>query len=82
LSKNRVRHVVTVCGHTPNSAATSRFDRNPPSAAQPNTIRHRNANACDDFARRDQRTSVSRSTSDNTTAGFGRPRRAMPDTLD
>src|SRR5882762_7799890 len=28
LSKNRVRHVVTVWGHTPNSAATSVFDRN------------------------------------------------------
>jgi FtsP/CotA-like multicopper oxidase with cupredoxin domain len=32
-----------------------------------------NANACDDFARRDQRSSVSRSTSDNTNSAFGRP---------
>ena len=57
-SRKRLRRLVTVCGQIPNSAATSWLARNPLSSAQPNTIRHRNANACDDFARRDQRTSV------------------------
>jgi hypothetical protein len=57
-SRNRLRHLVTVCGQTPNCAATSWLARKPPSCAQPSTIRHRNARACDDFARRDHRTSV------------------------
>jgi hypothetical protein len=72
--RKRLRHLVTVCGQIPNCAATSWLARSPPSSAQPSTIRHRNARACDDFARRDQRTSVSRSSSDNTSDSFGRPR--------
>jgi hypothetical protein len=40
-------------------------------------IRDRNANACEDFARRDHRTSWSRSPSVNTNSAFGRPRVAM-----
>ena len=41
----------------------------------------RNANACADFARRDHRTSVSRSSSDNTSGNFGRPRPATHSTV-
>ena len=44
-----------------------------PGSAQASTIRDRNAKACEDFARRDQRSNVSRSTSDNTRSAFGRP---------
>jgi hypothetical protein len=80
-SRKRLRHLVTVCGQIPNCAATSWLQRSPPPSAQPNTIRQRNANACADFARRDQRTSVSRSSTDNTSGGFGRPRPAMHHTL-
>src|SRR5215217_8829097 len=74
-STNRRRHVPTVCGHTPNSAATCLFAF---PSAQPSTIRLRNARACDDFARRDQRSNVSRSSSVNTTSATGRPVRATP----
>src|ERR1700730_7886974 len=41
-SGNRCRHLPTVCGHTPTSAATSVLDL---PAAQPNTMRHRCASA-------------------------------------
>src|SRR6266496_357247 len=70
---NLARHLVTVWGQTPSSAATALFVV---PWAQASTIRHRNANACDDFARRDQRTSVSRSSSVNTSGTLGRPRSA------
>ena len=73
-STNRCRHLHTVCGHTPTSAATSLLDL---PAAQPNTIRHRCASACDDFARRAHRCSVSRSSSVNVNSATGRPRFAM-----
>jgi hypothetical protein len=43
-------------------------------AAQPNTMRHRCANACDDFARRAHRCNVSRSSSVNTNSVTGLPR--------
>src|SRR3954451_12534947 len=76
-STNRPRHVPTVCGHTPNSAATCLFAF---PSAQPSTIRLRNARACDDFAHRDQRSNVSRSSSVNTTSATGRPVRATPAT--
>ena len=76
-STNRRRHVPTVCGHTPNSAATCLFAF---PSAQPSTIRLRKARACDDFARRDQRSNVSRSSSVNTTSATGRPVRATPAT--
>jgi hypothetical protein len=36
-------------------------------------IRDRNANTCDDFARRDHRTSWKRSCSVSTDSAFGRP---------
>ena len=42
-------------------------------SAHANTIRDRDANACDDVAYRDHRTSVSRSSSVNTNTAFGRP---------
>jgi hypothetical protein len=69
-STNRRRHTPTVWGHTPTSAATSLLDF---PAAQPNTIRHRCANDCDDFARRAHRCNVSRSSSVNTNSATGLP---------
>ena len=80
-SRKRLRHLVTVCGQIPNCAAMSWLARRPPSSAQPSTIRQRNANACDDLARRDQRTSVSRSSSESRSGSLGRPRPAMHHTL-
>jgi hypothetical protein len=45
---------------------------------QASTIRDRNANTCDDFARRDHRSNCSRSSSVSTSAAFGRPAFAIP----
>jgi hypothetical protein len=45
-------------------------------AAQPNTIRHRWANACDEDLRRAHRCNVSRSSSVNTNSATGLPRLA------
>jgi hypothetical protein len=61
----------TVFADTRSSAATCLFDA--PGAAHANTILDRNANACADFARRDQRSSCARSASDNVNSAFGRP---------
>jgi hypothetical protein len=47
-------------------------------SAQASTIRDRNASACDDECRRDQRTSVSRSSSASSIATAGRPARPSP----
>jgi hypothetical protein len=66
--------LVTVAGSTRNRSAISLRDKPSPHAS---TIRHRNANACDDFARRDHRTNVSRSCSVNTNSAIGRPIRAI-----
>jgi len=74
-SQNRRRHFPTVAGDTPHRAATSVFER---PLAQPNTIRERNANACEDFRRRSHRTSCSRSESLTSNTCLGRPVRAMP----
>jgi len=71
---NRCRHLHTICCDTPSSAATSLLGF---PAAQPNTIRHRCASACEDFARRAQRCNVSRSSSVNTNSATGRPLRAI-----
>src|SRR5665648_530030 len=49
--------------------------------APASTIRERNANACDDFARRDHRVSCSRSSSVNTSSTFGRPVLAIPESI-
>ena len=70
FSTNRRRHIPTVCGQTPKSAATCLLVL---PAAQPNTIRHRCANACEDFARRAHRCNVSRSSSVNTNSATGLP---------
>src|SRR3981189_532939 len=67
-------HLVPVCGQTPNRAATSLFVE---PSAHASTIRARNANACEVFARRVHRDRVSRSTSDNTSSAFGRPERVI-----
>src|ERR1700735_754367 len=53
-STNLVRHLPTVAGDTASRIATSLFER---PAAQPRTIRDRNAKACDDVRRRVHRTS-------------------------
>ena len=62
---NRPRHLPTVEPIQPNSAAIAVLER--PSAAA-NTIRHRNANACEPFGRRAHRSNVSRSSSVTTTS--------------
>ena len=67
---NRRRHRATVCSVVRNCAATCLLDI---PAAHANTIRDRNANACADLARRDQRCSCSRSVSDSTRSALGRP---------
>jgi len=51
-------------------AATSLFDK---PSAHPNTIRDRNANACDDVRRRDHLLSCSRSSPVSSSSAFGLP---------
>ena len=51
---NRARHLPTVAGEHRRSPATCLLSA---PSAHANTMRERNANACADFARRDQRTS-------------------------
>ncbi len=65
---NRLRHLETVSGCTPSAAAT--WVLGVPSA-QASTILQRCASACDDFARRDQRSSVARSSSVSLSAALG-----------
>jgi hypothetical protein len=60
----------TVGSDTPSSAATCLFVA---PVAHASTIRQRNANAWELLARRDQRTSVSRSSSVKINGAFGRP---------
>jgi hypothetical protein len=71
---NRLRHLVTVVGCTRRSAAICLLDT---PSAHASTILHRCANACEDFARRDHRTNVSRSCAVNVTSAGGRPIRAI-----
>jgi hypothetical protein len=54
---NRCRHLPTVVGLHPSAAAISACVRTP--SAQANTIRQRNANACDEECRRAQRWAAS-----------------------
>jgi hypothetical protein len=74
LRMNRVRHLVAVVGCTLDSTAMSLLDT---PAAQPNTILHRSARACDDFARRDHRSNCARSAAVRITSAGGRPVRAI-----
>src|SRR5512132_993910 len=67
---NRPRHLPTVAGCTPNSAATCLFGV---PSAHASTILQRCASAWDDFARRAQRASVSRSSAVSFSSAFGRP---------
>src|SRR5215208_4334856 len=67
---NRPRHLPTVAGCTPNSAATCLFGV---PSAHASTILQRWASAWDDFARRAQRASVSRSSAVSFSSAFGRP---------
>jgi hypothetical protein len=71
----RCRHLDTVTGLQPSSAAISAWIRVP--SAHANTIRHRNAKACDELCRRAQRCSVLRSSPVRVISTVGRPRRAM-----
>ena len=70
LAMNRDRHLPTMSRDTPSRAATRVLGV---PSAHANTIRARDASACDDFARRAHRVSVCRSSSDNT-----REPRALP----
>src|SRR6266568_857371 len=65
---NRLRHLETVSGCTPTAAATCLFGV---PSAQASTILHRCASACELFARRDQRTSVARSSSVSSSVALG-----------
>ncbi len=67
---NRARHLPTVAGAQPSRAATVLLSA---PSAQASTIFDRSANACADLARRDQRTSCSRSPSLSTNSALGRP---------
>ena len=71
LSTNRRRHLLTVFGDTPRSAATREFIA--PGTAHASTIHDRRTNARDDLRRLDQRTSCSRSTPLSNNSAFGRP---------
>lgn len=68
------RHLPTVAAQ-PSRPATVLLSR---PSAHASTIRDRNANACDDFARLDQRTSCARSSSVNTNSALGRPVLGIP----
>jgi hypothetical protein len=72
---NRDRHLPTVAAEHPSDAATALLSA---PSAQASTILDRNANACDDLRRRDQRSSCSRSSSVSTSGAFGCPVRAIP----
>ena len=69
---NRPRHFDTVAAQHPKRPAMSLFAS---PAAAPNTIRQRNANACDDDGRRAQRSNVSLSAALSSTVTARRPRR-------
>src|SRR5215210_1940306 len=71
---NRARHLPTVAGAQPSRFATVLLST---PSAHANTIFDRSARACDDFARRDQRTNCSRSSSLSTNSALGRPVLAM-----
>ncbi len=72
---NRARHLPTVGCEQCRSAATCLLLT--PGSAHANTIRARNARACDDFARRAHRCSCARSASVNVNSAFGRPVRGI-----
>ena len=74
-SRNRARHLVTVFCEQPTCSATVLLSSPSPHARM---IRHRNASACDDFARRTHRASCSRSSPVSSSGVFGRPVRGMP----
>ena len=74
LRVNRPRHRATVCSVTRSSAATALLSL---PSAQASTIRARSARACEDFARRAQRVSLSRSAPVRTSPAFGRPGRGL-----
>ena len=71
----RARHLLTVFVEQCTRSATALLSRPSP---QPRTIRDRNANACEDFARLDQRNSCSRSSSLRISSVFGRPVLGIP----
>jgi hypothetical protein len=66
---NRARHLPTVTGWHRSSAATPLLST---PSAHARTIFERNANACDDFARRAHETSWERSASVNVNMALGR----------
>src|SRR3974390_1302009 len=74
LARNRDRHLPTVAGEQPNSAATARLVL---PAAQAKTILDLNARLCELDGRRAQRASAPPSSLSRTRTAFGRPDRAM-----
>jgi len=75
---NRPRQMPTVEGCTPSAAATCLFGV---PSAHASTILQRCASACDDVARRDQPTSVSRSSAVSLSSAFGGPVLAIAPSL-
>jgi hypothetical protein len=75
---HRARHLPTVGSDPPRWAASCLLVA---PVAQASTIRHRNANAWELLAPRDQRTSVSSSSSVKINRTFGRPVLGMPNTI-
>src|SRR6266516_4698790 len=75
---NLARHLPTVTGAQRNCSATSLLFA---PSAEASTILHRNANAWEDFARLDQRSSVARSSSLSTNSALGLPVLAMRERL-
>ena len=74
LATKRDRHLPTVAGLQPSSAATASLVL---PSAQPSTILDRSARLWGLYGRRAQRASVSRSSSVSTRTAFGRPVRAI-----
>src|SRR5215467_8374689 len=75
---NRPRHLLTVATWQCRRSATSVLFA---PSAEASTILHRNANAWEDFARLDQRSSVARSSSLSTNSALGLPVLAMLERL-
>jgi hypothetical protein len=74
-STNRERHFPTVAAAHPSCTAAVLLST---PAAHASTIRDRNASACADFRRRDQRSNCSCSSSVRTSSVLGRPVRGIP----
>src|SRR5919106_4451199 len=75
FATNRRRHLPTVASAHPSFAATDLLSK---PSAHDSTILDRNANACDDVARRDHRSNCPRSSRASESAALGRPVLGIP----